>query len=220
MINIKMEWTNQNDVLFCREVIAFEFFTHKPHSKGCGQCYDRIAESLSAINDVYVKVDQRTSRDRVKKLFKFHISKRNREEKGLRVEVEHSELDDLMLGIYDQHKQIESETSEASEKVKIAKDQGKLAAGEICACAAERLSETHKRNLDKVDHGDQSQKISSNKKRSSGGDSIAYLREKTEKDFALCQEEINLQKHELDMVKSKEEASQKQIAQLIENSQQ
>ena len=220
MINIKMEWTNQNDVLFCREVITFEFFTHKPHSKERGQCYDRIAESLSAINDVYVKVDQRTSRDRVKKLFKFHISKRNREEKGLRVEVEHSELDDLMLGIYDQHKQIESETSKASEKVKIAKDQGKLAAGEICACAAERLSETRKRNLDKVDHGDQSQKISSNKKRSSGGDSIAYLREKTEKDFALCQEEMNLQKHELDMAKLKEEASQKQIAQLIENSQQ
>ena len=104
--------------------------------------------------------------------------------------------------------------------MKIAKDQGKLAAGEIRACAAERLRETRKRNLDKVDHGDQSQKISSNKKRSSGGDSIAYLREKTEKDFALCQEEMNLQKHELDMAKLKEEASQKQIAQLIENSQQ
>ena len=69
--------------------------------------------------------------------------------------MEHSELDDLMLGIYDQHKQIESETSKASEKVKIAKDQGKLAAGEIHACAAEQLSETRKRNLDKVDHGDQ-----------------------------------------------------------------
>ena len=38
------------------------------------------------------------------------------------MEVEHSELDDLMLDIYDQHKQIENETSEASEKVKVAKD--------------------------------------------------------------------------------------------------
>ena len=72
-----MEWTNQNDVLFCREVIAFEFFTHKPHSEERGQCYDQIAESLSAINDVYFKVDQRRSRDRIKKLFKFRIRKRN-----------------------------------------------------------------------------------------------------------------------------------------------
>ena len=98
-----------------------------------------------------------------------------------------------MLDIYDQHRQIENKTSEASEKVKIAKDQDKLAAEEIRACAVERLSETPKRNLDKEDHGDQSQKMSSNnKRRSPGGDTIAYLREKTEKDFPLRQEEINL----------------------------
>ena len=43
---------------------------------------------------------------------------------------------------------------------------------------------------------------------------------KTGKDFALRQEEINIRKHETHIAKSKEEASQKQIAQLIENSQQ
>ena len=166
---------------------------YKPGSKERGYCYDRIAESLNAINDVYFKVDQRALRDRIKKLLKFHVSKRNGEEKASGMEVEHSELDDLVLDIYDQHKQIENETSEASEKVKIAKDQDKLVAEEIRACAVERLSETRKRNLDTVDNGDQSQKVrSNNKRRSSGGDTIAYLREKTEKDFALRQEEINL----------------------------
>ena len=189
----KMEWAEQHDALFCREVTAFELFTHKPTSKERGQCYDRIAESLSAVKDVYFKVDQRALRDRIQKLLKLHVSKRNREEKASGAEAEHSELDDLMLDIYDQHKQIENETSEASEKVKVAKDQDKLAAEEIRACAVERLSETRKRNLDKVDHGDQSQKISSNNKwRSSGGDTIAYLREKNKKDSALRPEEINI----------------------------
>ena len=76
-----------------------------------------------------------------------------------------------MLDTYDQHKQLENETSEASEKVTVANDQVKPAAEVIRACAVEQLSEAIKRNLDKVDHGDQSQKISSNsKKRSSGGD--------------------------------------------------
>ena len=65
------------------------------------------------------------------------VCKRNRDEKTSRVEVEHSQLNDLLLDIYDQHKQIENETSEASEKVKVAKDQDKLAAEEICACAVE-----------------------------------------------------------------------------------
>ena len=104
--------------------------------------------------------------------------------------------------------------------MKVAKDRDKLAAEEICAWAVEQLSETRKRNLDKEDHGDPSQKTSANNKRSSGGDTIAYLREKTEKDFALCQEVKNIRKQELDIAKSKEEASQKQIAQLIENSEQ
>ena len=179
----KMEWTDQHDVLFCRKVIAFELFTHKPGSKERRQCYDRIAESLNAVKDVYFKVDQRALRSRIKKLLKLYVSKKNREEKASGVEVGHSELDDLMLDIYDQHKQIENETSEASEKLKLAKDQDKLAAEEICACAVEGLSETRKRDLDKVDHGNQSIKISSNnKRRSSGGDTIAYLREKTERD--------------------------------------
>ena len=178
-----MEWTDQHDVLFCRVVIAFELFTRKPGSKERGQCYDRIAESLSAVKDVYFKLDQRPLRCRITKLVKLHVSKRNREEKASGVEAEQSELDDLMLDIHDQHKQIENETSEASEKLKLAKDQDKLAAEEICACAVEGLSETRKRDLDKVDHGNQSIKISSNnKRRSSGGDTIAYLREKTERD--------------------------------------
>ena len=39
------------------------------------------------------------------------------------------------------------------------------------------------------------------------------------KDFALRQEEINIRKQEIHIAKSKEKASQKQIAQLVENSQ-
>ena len=216
-----MEWTNQHDVLFSRGVIAFDLLTHKPVSKEPGQCYYLIAESLNAVKYVYFNVDQGAWRGRTKELLKLLASKRNREEKTSGVEVEHSELNDLLLDIYDQYKQIVNEISEASEKVKVAKDQDKLAAEEICACAVERISETCKRNLDKVDHGDQSQKISSNNKgRSSGGGNIAYLWEKTEKYFALCQEEINIRKQELDIAKSLEKASHKQIAQLIENSQQ
>ena len=155
----KMEWTDQLDVPFCREVIAFELFTHKPGSKERGKCYDRIAESFNAVKDVYFKLDQRALRDRIKKLLKLHVRKRNREEKASGMEADHSELNDFMLNIYDQHKQIENEISEASEKVKFAKDQDKLAAEEIRACAVERPSKTRERNLDKVDHGNQSQKI-------------------------------------------------------------
>ena len=55
-------------------------------------------------------------------------SKRNQDKKQSGVEVEHTDLDDLKLEIYNQHKKIENETSEASKKVKITKDQDRLAA--------------------------------------------------------------------------------------------
>ena len=96
-------------------------FTNKPGPKERGQCYDRIAESLNAVKDVYFIVDQRALSDRIKKVLKFHVSKRNREEKASAMEVGHSELDDRILDTYDQHQQIENETSEVSEKVKVAK---------------------------------------------------------------------------------------------------
>ena len=93
----KIGWTDQHDV---SEVIAFELFTHKPGSEERRQCYDQIAESLNAIKDVYFKADQRALRDRIKKLLKFSDNERKRKEKASGVEVEHSELDDLMLDIY------------------------------------------------------------------------------------------------------------------------
>lgn len=85
--------------------------------------------------------------------------------------------------------------------MKITKDHDKLAAEEIRACEVERLGETRKKNLDKVDHADlkkmryKIQKSSNNNKRtSSGGDTTVYLRKKTVKDFPLRQEERNLRK--------------------------
>ena len=92
-----MDQSTRRTVL--QESIAYELFTHKPGSKERGQCYDRIAKSLNAVKDVYFKVDQISLRDRIKKLLKLHVSKRTREEKASRVEVKHSEVNDLMLGI-------------------------------------------------------------------------------------------------------------------------
>ena len=73
----EMEWTDQLEVPFCKEVIAFELLNHKPGSKERGKCYDLIAESFNAVKDVYFKLDQRALRDRIKKLLKLHVRKRN-----------------------------------------------------------------------------------------------------------------------------------------------
>ena len=101
-------------MVFCREVMAFELYEYKPGSKERGPCIDRIAESLNSIEEPWFKVDQRSLKDRIKKLLKY-VEKRNKEMRASEVEEEHTELDDLLLDIYEREQQTEAEATEASE---------------------------------------------------------------------------------------------------------
>ena len=58
------------------------------------------------------------------------------------------------------------------------------------------------------------------KSRNSGTDTIAYLREKTEKDFELRAEELKLKREQLDMEKQRRETSQNHMEILIQSQQQ
>ena len=207
-----MEWNDEHDILFCREVIAFDLCVHKPGSKERGQCLDRIAESLNNIPQPYFKVDQRSLRDRLKKLLKQYVEKRNREEKASGVDIEHPELDDLLLDIHERVQQTEAEAVENKTKV----DQERLDAEQTRLISMERLSETKKREaLQTTDDSPPTKKA-----RSSGGDTVAYLRDKTEKDFQLQAEENELRRQELELNRAREQASKLQITQILQNSQQ
>ena len=58
-----MVWTEDYEVLFCREVRLRDFYQYKDGSRECGQCLDRIAESLNAVPKLWFKVDQRALPD-------------------------------------------------------------------------------------------------------------------------------------------------------------
>ena len=66
----------------------------------------------------------------------------------------------------------------------------------------ERLSETRKREARDSASGCSSH--DEKRRRSSGGDTIAYLREKSENDFQLREAESKLRREELEMNKSRE----------------
>ena len=83
----------------------------------------------------------------------------------------------------------------------------------------ERLSETQKKRSNSDDDFDVTSP-KQKKSRSSGTDTIAYLREKTEKDFELRAGELKLKREQLDMEKQRQEASQNHMEMLIQSSQQ
>ena len=107
-----MDWTTEHDMFFCREVIGFDLYQYKPGSKEKGQCLDRTVESLNSTEEPWLRVDQRSLRDRIKKLTKLYVEKRSKAMQASRVEIERTELDDLPLDI---HERVEVEAAEASE---------------------------------------------------------------------------------------------------------
>ena len=66
--------------MFCREVIAFNLYLHKPGSRERGPDLGRVAESLNAISECLRHNE---------KLLKLFVEKKNREEKESGIEKEH-----------------------------------------------------------------------------------------------------------------------------------
>ena len=94
-------------MLFCCKAIAFDPYHYKPGSKERGQCLNIIAKCLNSIKESWFELDQKLLTDRMKKLLKLCVEKRNKEIRAPGVEVECTELDDLLLDIHKQQQQAE-----------------------------------------------------------------------------------------------------------------
>ena len=175
-----MVWTEDYEVLFCREVRLRDLYRCKDGSRERGHCLDRIAESVNAVPTLWFKVDQRALRDKLNKLLKDYISKRNKEERDTGISPDHRELDDLLQDICERKQ--ESEATYAEKNLEKAKkiEEERDAAEKIRRTSMGRLSETRKR-----EGVESSSKLSEKKMRSSGSDTISCLRVKVEKDFKL-----------------------------------
>ena len=199
-----MEWTEEHELMFCREIVLHNLYQYKDGSRERGQCLDRIAESLNDLTTIWFKVDQRALRDKIKKLLQLYINKRNKEERGSGISPEHTELDDLLQEIYERKRESEANHSQETAEKNKKNDKEKQAAEDMRRKFLERLSETRKRDNTDIATTDDK------RRRSSGGDTISYLREKSEKDFQLREEELRLRREELELNKARETLLQQQ----------
>ena len=197
-----MYWTSEHEVMLLREILLVDLFCKKEGSRERGMCLEQIAANLNKCETLWFEVDQRALRDKLKKLLQLFVWKKNQEEKGSGLEIEPlTETDELLQDIYDRKNKAELiHTSESAAKTKKI-DEEKKQVEDVRKISTERLSEARKR---KQQEGDSAEEVP--KRRSSGGDTIAYLREKSEKDFEMREEELQLRKEELKVTKAREEA--------------
>ena len=92
-----MKWTTQHDIEFCKEVVASKLFEKKKkRSAETAQVWEGIANKLEKMEYAKFKVEQRSVRDRLKKLIKQFRKKENNERQASGISPELTELDTLL----------------------------------------------------------------------------------------------------------------------------
>ena len=213
-----MVWTETKDELLCREILLFEPYQYKIRTKEKGNAWTAVADSLNELKSHSFQVDQRAVCDR------FIILK-NRFESKMKYELNASgisvdertlveeALEDIIAKEKEMAKQHDIESAEKSEKV----EADKLTAEDMRLQSLETFAKTRKRKRELGLDDDESPQPK--KTRNSGTETLVYLREKSEKDFQIRKEELELKKKEQELQaaaqKQTQQANQQMMSQVM-----
>ncbi|XP_068672956.1 golgin subfamily A member 6-like protein 22 [Montipora capricornis] len=187
-----MEWSDEHDVLLCREILTTEPFKAKRRTPQRGQLWQSVADHLNCIPEPKFKVSKRAVRERFTLLAEKFKKKMKAEEKASGIDTEMSELDVLLEEIVEKEEEFDKDQSEHKAK----EDQSKAEAYDMRLKAMESLKESKKRR------SEEDEKQLPKKKR--GSEALDYLREKMDGDKYLREKEFEIK------VKEQERDEQRQ----------
>jgi len=201
-----MFWSNDHDVLLCREVVNLNPFTAKKGSTQRSGMWEKIAEVLNECTVHKFRVDKRSVRDHVGILVNKHKRKVRAEEKASGIAPdEPTELDNLLDTIIALEESADAQSQEASaeKSEKIESDRAK--AEDARLKAMEKLSETRKRRS-----SSESEDEKPKRQRRSGSDAMEFLAERAKMNYELKQEELKMFKEQQGLEREKMEAMTRQ----------
>ena len=195
-----MYWTEEHDRLMCREILAVDPFTGtKKGTVQRGAKWKIIADHLLEILEPKFKVDSRAVRDRYQLLAQKLRKKLKSEEKASGIDTEMSETETAIEELIEKEDAAESMDGDDTQRQRERKKQDKENAEDMRRQAMERMGQTQKRKG--VDGENETEK-----KRSSGSDTLLYLRERSELLQETRKEELALRKQEVMLQEKKQEA--------------
>ena len=188
MIRPKITWTEEHDVVLCREILAQEPYAFKHGSRGRGRCWDQIAEALNKIEWPKYSVDQRAVRDRFVKVEKGYKRKTREELKASGIAPpEMSELDQALEEIIERKENAEQEKATSCKEKQQEKEKERQTAEGVRRRAIESLSQTRAREGIKK------------RKSCETSDYVGYLKQKREVDLKLHESQLNLKRRKVDV---------------------
>ena len=129
-------------------------------------------------------------------------------------------MDDLLNDINERKHEGEIRENQNSEEKNKKVDKERADAEQVRRVSMERYLKQKKRVSTSASTDELELSPSTKRPRSSGGDTIMYLREKSEKYFALREEELRLKRAELEDTKERDSYLQQQSALMLQQCQQ
>ena len=196
-----MVWTDVKDELLCREILLCEPSKFKARTKERGNVWKIIANNLNIMADENFAVDQRAVRERFTLIAEKFEEKIKEQEKASRIAPpELSKLEQALEEIISRMKEAQHEVD--ANDSKIGDDERK--AEDVRQKALETFAQTKKRKSLVLD--DDETLTSSKRSRSAGTDTLIYLREKSENDQRLKEEELELKKRKQELLEAQQKA--------------
>ena len=205
IISVPMRWTEEHDIVLCREVLVAQPYQYRPKSAERGSAWTSIANELNAVQEIRFCVTQKAVRDRMKLLVERHKKKTREEESASGISPEESEIDEALNTIIELIDDAEQHFEKDSTKNSKTTENNRKQAEELRVEAMESYRESRKRQLES---GESEPKP--RRKRATGGETLVYLQEKSEKEFELRKAELEIKKKEVENKREVEMTLQKQ----------
>ena len=194
-----MVWTSIHDDMLCREILVTNPFTGtKKGTVARGTKWEQVAENLNKIELVHFKVDKRSVRDRYNHLAKILRKKLSDEKKESGIDPEMTDIEHALEELIEIEDAAETDQAVVNEQKnrKINQDRGN--AEDIRKTAMEKLSQTKKRKAEDSEERKW-------KRRSTGSETLNFLRENNERVQEMRREEIELQRNQLELETRKQD---------------
>ena len=191
-----MVWTDVKDELLCREILLCEPYKFKARTKERENVWKIIANNLNIMADKNFAVDQRAVRERFTLIAEKFEKKIKEQEKASGIappELSKLEqaLEEIISRMREAHHEVDANDSKIGDDKRKAED--------VRQKALETFAQTKKRKSLGLD--DDETLTSSKRSRSAGTDTLIYLREKSENDQRLKEEELELKKRKQECLK-------------------
>lgn len=184
----------QHNILLRREALLVEPYNHKQGTRERGNAWDLIVQELNGITDIHFNVTKRCVRDRYNLLLDNFKKNQKENEKASGIEVEETELDQLLFDLLEKTNEAKRNQEEESGNKKKAVEAERKSAEEQRKRALETMTETRKRDEENEEPG-----TSKKQYRRTGSDTLTYSREKSQQEYELRDRELRMKEEEGEM---------------------